>query len=371
MHVIELLRSVPSELTSAEGGNVWLHHIEYAGRAVRLADHLDAALLLAAKSCFAASYAVLRTALEHSCLDELLLLADRYRERLIVDDSTYQQLKTEYESGQASWAPSVVSFERQGKYVALVRTGHHIANPDGTVVEHISPYHPVIDRHDAMLGPPDLQEHVAEAFSEPQQLREWAQGNSSLYHRYLKWSAIVDNLEVNDRLGEREGVQLGVHYQFLSAFVHATSTGYRLIDQTAGLETQDSHLHVLGELTLLYACSIAITEIRSLLEFVSRRDHIRFRNDHELKNATDIISSETSYFWFPRIGGPIGYDFVEEANRRADDEGRGTTPFTDAIPPDQISPDEVRYYRNPLKRLTSLHFGAREITTGLGYGPLW
>ena len=39
---LELLRGVPSNLIPAAGGNVWLHHTEYAGRAVHLAGHLDA-----------------------------------------------------------------------------------------------------------------------------------------------------------------------------------------------------------------------------------------------------------------------------------------------------------------------------------------
>jgi hypothetical protein len=62
---------------------------------------------------------------------------------------------------------------------------------------------------------------------------------------------------------------------------------------------------------------------------------------------------------------------VEEAIRRASDEGLEHAPFTNAIPPDQIPANEVGFYRNPLKRLASRHFGARELTTEFGYGPLW
>lgn len=368
---LELLRGVPSNLVPDAGGNVWLQHIEYAGRAVHLAGHLDAAVTLASESQFASSYTLLRTALEHCCLDELLLLADRYREKLDVDDSTYEKLKSEYESGTASWAQSVISFERRDRHVAMVRSGHPIKGDDGILVEQLSPYHPVIEDHDAVLGPPDLQLQVAEAFSDPEQLREWARRNTSLYHRYLKWSAIVDNLELNGRLDEREGVQLAVHYQFLSAFVHATGTGYRLIDQTVALETPDAHRHMLAELALLYVCSVAVIEIRAFCEFVNRRPHIQFRNEDELDLFCFTATSETRYFWFPRIGAPSGYDRVEEANRRANDGGVGHPPFVSALPPDQIPADEVGYHRNPLKRLASLHFGAREITTGFGYGPLW
>jgi hypothetical protein len=368
---LELLRGVPSNLIPAAGGNVWLHHTEYAGRAVHLAGHLDAAITLASESYYAPSYTVLRSALEQCCLDELLLLADRYREKLVVDDSAYDQLKAEFEAGQAPWAHSVISFERQDRHVALVRSGHPVKGDDGTTVEHLSPYHPVLERHDAILEPPDLQDKLAEAFSDPERLREWARRNRSLYHRYLKWSAIVDNLELNDRLEEREGVQLAVHYQFLSAFVHATGTGYRLIDQTAALETPDAHRHMLAELALLYACSIAVIEIRSLQEFVKRRPHVEFLNGDELERFCSTVTSDAGYFWFPRIGAPSSYDFVEEANRRASDDVLGHAPSANAIAPAQIPADEVGYYRNPLKRLASMHFGAREISTGFGYMPLW
>jgi hypothetical protein len=175
---------------------------------------------------------------------------------------------------------------------------------------------------------------------------------------------------LNDRLDEREGTQLEVHYRFLSAFVHATGTGYRLIDQTVALEPQDAHRHMLAELALLYACSIAVIELRSFHEFVRERPHVDFRNSDELERFCTMAASETEYFWFPRIGAPSGYDFVEEANRRAD-EFFGDAPVANAVTPIQIPADEVGYYRNPLKRLTSLHFGARELSTGFGYMPLW
>jgi hypothetical protein len=44
-------------------------------------------------------------------VDELLLLADRYRETIPADVAAYRQLEAEWQRGEADWAESVVELK--------------------------------------------------------------------------------------------------------------------------------------------------------------------------------------------------------------------------------------------------------------------
>jgi hypothetical protein len=217
-----------------------------------------------------------------------------------------------------------------------------------------------------------VQDKVAEAFSEPEELREWARRNRGLHERYLRWSAILDNLELNSRLSPMEASQLAVHYRFLSAFTHATGTGYQTINRQRGhpgFGRKSDHL--LGELILLYVCAISVCEMRAFLAFVDARPKLRLSSRDAFEERCRWVASMTSYLWFPRIGSPTAYDYFEEANRRAFDGGKATLPLSGALRPEQIAAADVGYYRDPLKRLLHLHQGGNELVTGFGYRPLW
>lgn len=66
-----------------------MQHYEFAERAGDLAAHLDAALTLADQALYASSLALIRTALEHQVLDELLLIATLYGETLEITDNQH------------------------------------------------------------------------------------------------------------------------------------------------------------------------------------------------------------------------------------------------------------------------------------------
>jgi hypothetical protein len=163
-----------------------------------------------------------------------------------------------------------------------------------------------------------------------------------------------------------------VHYRFLSAFTHATGTGYETIERQRGHPSLGKNLdHFLGELALLYVCAIAIGELRAFLSFVDRRPKLILLDRMSVESICHDTARAISYMWFPRIGAPSQYDRFMEANRRAFDGGRGTLPFTGALGPEQIPEHEVGYYRDPLKRLVDLHTGAVEVTTGFYHDRLW
>lgn len=369
--MVDLLESLPGRLGDTDGQSVWAHHLEFAERAVRLADHLRSVNELA-NAHLASAFVVLRTALEHACVDELLLLADRYRERIKVEPDALNALHSEFISGTADWAHGVVAFERSRNSAVLIRTGHEVVNGEGQVVGQVSPYYPVLEHHNALLGPPDREADVAEAFSDPDRLRDWARSNRGLYRNYLRWSAVVDNMALNDCLTDRESIQLEVHYRFLSAFVHATGTGYTSLDPGRATSIIRRHnRHLATELALLYVCSIGISELRSFAKYVDRRPTLRLLDRAEIDHALRSASALTTYFWFPRVGKPTQYDYVEEANRRAHRERVPGDWSRPSVRPDAIPNDEVGYYRDPFGRLAHLHTGGNEMSTGFGHAPLW
>lgn len=369
--VVACLRALPGALGSSDGKSVWGHHLEFAERATHLAAHLEAAVSLSDRHPSSA-FVVLRTAMEQACVDELLLLADRYRERIKVEPAVFEALREEFDSGTADWSSNVVTFERAKGGAVLVRTGHSVVNNEGEVVEQVSPYYPVLEHHDALLGPPDSQADVAEAFADPDRLRDWARRNRGLYRNYLRWSAVVDNLVLNGRLHEQDAIRLEVHYRFLSAFVHATGTGYDLVNPGRTHSYARQHTwHLVTELTLVYACSAGISELRAFSEFADRRPRVHLANRADVDAICDTVGELTSYLWYPRIGRPMPYDYVEEANRRAHQRrGEGEWPRPEALP-NSIPAAEVGYYHDPLKRLALLHTGGNEMSTGLGHAALW
>jgi hypothetical protein len=171
---VDLRRRVENLSTSlygVEDGSVWAHHVQWTDRAGQLAQHLGAAHELADTRRYATGLAVLRTALEQCCLDELLLLADRYLEHYSTDQVTVKAWHVELQAKSENWTQNVVSFTPTTKGVDVVRHGHDVRNPDGIVVEHVSPYYQAVQDHDAIFGSPADQDEIAEAFVESDQLK--------------------------------------------------------------------------------------------------------------------------------------------------------------------------------------------------------
>jgi hypothetical protein len=125
---------------------------------------------------------------------------------------------------------------------------------------------------------------------------------------------------------------------------------------------------VLGELVLLYAIVIAVAEAHTWSTYIERRPQLLTPLDQSLTQQLTEVSRIVDHFWF--LGGsPQPFDFYEEANRRAHPlllKGEQPT-FTPAT----ISPAEVGYYSNPLDRLSRMHMGENEMTTGFGFSPAW
>lgn len=80
-----------------------------------------------------------------------------------------------------------------------------------------------------------------------------------------------------------------------------------------------------------------------------------------------------AHLWFPGDDNPHEYDRVEEANSRGSRwtrRGGGIVPRDQRLAPDELQPRQVRYYRNPLRRLIRMHESFNELT-GFPYRSPW
>lgn len=364
LELVEVLTRWSDQVVPAPGTNAWLHHIDLSNRTEDLARHLQGVLLLGEAGLFPSALALARTALEHHLLDRLMLLADRYEDIIRpTDPAEVDQWERDFEERSEPWTHDVTSIERTKDRQALkvVRTGHKVADTD----EQISPYWVALEHYDPFLGHPDIQAATAQPFRSVEDLESWARRNQTVYGRFLKWNSILWNLQLSALVTPGDLVHLQVHYSFLSAFTHGTSSSS---GTSRGMPGGPSTEHVLGELVLLYVIAIAIAEIRSWDTYINRRPQLLAPIGDEIKDGWSSGGLVIDYFWF--LGGsPQPFDYYQEANRRAHPlllSGKSPT-FTPATIPSA----EVGYYSNPIERLRRMHVGENEIMTGFGFSAVW
>ena len=368
--IVDALRNWHTQVVAALGGSVWGHHLGFADRTNALAGHLEAVLVLANHGSHPSALALTRTALEHHLLDRLLLLADRYEETLRPEDpAVLDEWEKDSDERSEQWTTNVLTVERtrDRRGLRIVRVGHEVRRDSGDIAERVSPYWAAMQHYDAFVGHPDLQAATLGPFETLDSRQARARRNQALYSSYLRWSSICRNLELNALVPDPAwGVQLKVHYSFLSAFTHATDSGYRLQSgpQLGGPGTA----HLLSELALLYAAAIAIGEVDTWCRYAADRPDLLSPPTATVTDAVDELRCTSSYFWF--LGGqPQAFDRCQEANRLAHPlllAGQRPT-----VRPENLANDVIGYYSDPMGRLRRLHTGEREVTTGFGSGPLW
>src|SRR5260370_1118018 len=85
--------------------------------------------------------------------------------------------------------------------------------------------------------------------------------------------------------------------------------------------------------------------------------------DNHVKTADDV----TAHLWF--VGQqPTDYDRVTEANDRGLVGGEHVP--REGREPDTIRNEDIKYYRNPLRRIIRMHSSANEVT-GFSYVSPW
>lgn len=362
--LLEILQAVPDQL---EPGEVMhLQHNEFAQRAVWLSHYMGAALALAEMHAYPAGFAALRASLEHHIIDWLLFLGDRYQQIFTgVSAGEWHQYQEAQKAGE-SWTKNILSWEWQSGTLKVVRSGPHVGGQSET----LSVYYGFLSNFDPFRGPPEDQEFLTTDFTEPELHERWARKQQALYSQGLRWDRLRANLKLNGLLSDKELAQLGVHYRFLSAFVHPVSEGYSLLYGRNLPADPPRYDHFASELSLLYVITLALRELKAYKAMASRPPEVGIANWHDVEQRIQRAERLTEYFWFPP-GVPPAFDRVEEANHRGLQNGHLVPVGSpQRLAPDELSDDDIRYYRNPLTRLRRMH-STRQEMTGFPYYSPW
>lgn len=366
--VDELLDDVNFQSISGEERTPWLQHLDYSERLYHLGEHLDEALHAARRARYASALVLVRTAFEQTVLDDLLLNAELYHtSHGVIDEATFEEWYAEFTAGE--WHETILDVRRSrtGKVVAT-RRGIDVSGSDGEVAERLSPYHVYLEKHDPTVGLPSHQHELDDGLIDIETRKRQACENRDGYRERLSWNAMLDNLELNSMIDERTRLQMQVHYSFLSGFSHATEWAYKQTrsHQRSWTQRRPRHDHVLQELVLLYVIVLAVRELSVFDSYFADRD-LAFTDRDDL--ADKLVGGRTiaSYFWFPP-DLPIEFDRIEEINRQS---FRSMREGGDRVDPATVDLGDVRYYRDPLERLTRLHRTSTEMMTGLTSCAPW
>lgn len=173
-------------------------HVEFAdkaNRAANLALHLDAAVQLADQHLYGPAFAVTRSCLEHAVVDWLVFLGHTYVEHISgVSEEGWAQWQADCEAG-ADWTKDV-QLIRTRKGVTIRRGGLYTEPDEHGNREQLSIYYFLLQEYDGLIGRPADQED--DEFLTGDELRALATENQARWQTYLRWSALLDNLVVNN-----------------------------------------------------------------------------------------------------------------------------------------------------------------------------
>jgi hypothetical protein len=302
-------------------------------------------------------------------MDRLLFLADRYKQVITeVKQATYDQMKADWKSRKPG-TEGIVKLQYKSGTVVMIRTGlHPTGAKKGRGGTTISIYYFLLQEFDPFVGHPKQQPYLARAFTPVQQHRKYAEEQQLIYRQNLSWEQIKSNLVYN-RLCTLETIRrFEVHYQFLSAFVHSMPAGFDLIYGRNRPTVAPKYDHYASELALLYANKIAAEELKALQLMTRRPPTVGVADWPLVESRIKMADAAAGHMWFPG-DQPHRYDYVEEANSRGLRRGK-FVPVSQRPTPDQLKTTQVRYYRNPLRRLVRMHSTAQEIT-GFPYISPW
>jgi hypothetical protein len=241
----------------------------------------------------------------------------------------------------------------------------------GRFARTLSIYYVWLRDYDPFVGAPDDQRFLVREHAPLSAYVKMAMDQRRIYGD-LKWDEIRNNLRINGLMQERRLRQLGVHYRFLSASVHpwlAITTAVYGRNQPRQRGLFD---HYVTELVLLYVIEIAAAELLALGKMASRAPRLQLRDWAEVGVDVKSAAALTAYFWWPG-GRPHEFDRVKEANARMWHGRRGIPrifPPKHVTTPAQLRVDQVRYYRNPLRRLIDMHQSVNEYF-GFSYVSPW
>lgn len=283
-----------------------------------------------------------------------------------VDESTWTEWERQRAQGEAF--TTVVDWKRaRNGSVEITHEGLRSASSDSDDIL-LSLHYFLLRQYQPYFGPPSAQAQFEDGLGLVDRDREFAKENEAIYWAYLRWKSIKKSLAVNGFANGNDIHKLEVHYRFLSAFVHPVSDVIDLIygRNQLSLPVYD---HYSSELALLYVVVLAVEELRHFKAMSQAKPQVEIEDWAQTERFCQDAWEQASYLWFPGHS-PHSYDRITEANKRMFRSlvGGSQRQFVD---PSTIRDSEVRYYRDPLRRLVSLHSGFHEITTGLVFVSPW
>lgn len=362
-HARKLINGLAEFEGRIESGDVsYEHHRVYARRAAALADQLRSAMELVADDQYSAAFCLLRPALEQIVFDRLLAFATRYVRRIPdVPEPTYAQWRADWRSGVKD-TEHIRSMERNDN--GVVRLELHGLEPSNPVSagQILSVYLFLMQEYQPFIAAPKDQPRLLPQYRSKERQAQHAKVQHEMYHTSLRWPVLLDNLRRNALASSDDLLRIGVHYRFLSAFVHPLSDNHRLLyGNNYDLGRPLRYDHYSSELALLYIVAFAAYEIDTLLRARERSPGFTVRDAALITRQQREAQSASAYLWF--IGDPPhDFDRIAEANQQIwslPQERWGEVPK-----PPSLSPEEVRYYQDPLRRLIKLHDPSTEL---MGY----
>jgi hypothetical protein len=251
-------RALLSDLTTIEARIVtgeisYEQHRTYVRRADALASQLSAALALAANNHYSAAFCLLRPALEQLMFDRLLCLGNRYVQKIPdVPEGRFKQWQAERKAG-AEWAKDVLRMERDAKgSVRIELRGLRPIDSDSPDLT-LSIYFFLLLEYQPFVASAKEHRMLLPESGNYEQQQRYAKAQHEMYHTSLRWPQLLSNLRLNRLVSNSDIVHIGVHYRFLSAFVHPLKDNYRLLyGNTYDLGRPIRYDHYSSELCLLY-----------------------------------------------------------------------------------------------------------------------
>jgi hypothetical protein len=346
-----------------------VQHMQHAERARNLADHLQGILVLSSARHYAATFVLARTALEHHLLDRLVFLANRW---IVVNDGIKAADALAEEARLAALKagprPDIVRwwYEAKSGSMHVIVRGRYREGHIGRGWT-LSPYYFRIDQYDPFTVQKSMQGKVATAFQDPESVEAWAAKSAATWSRHFKYRNLRKNLDINQLLRPRLGVQVDVHYAFLSAYVHGAKKAHELVYGHNIPNNVGDFDHFASELALLYVVVIAAAELDVFGRMAQRSPRLPLHDWLVVKSEVAAARAASGHLWF-LSDEPHTYDRIHELDTRTTRPRPGVPFVLPARPdPSTLDPSEVRYYVNPLDRLVKLHHSYHELMTGQVY----
>lgn len=227
-----------------------------------------------------------------------------------VSEERFAEWEAEREAGDPAYE-GLVSMTRTKKGdVRVVREGLRSEAGDQVLGIHYF----LMQQYSPFIGSPGRHAAADDGFLTEQDRRRLAEENKAKYDVYLRWSSLLDSLQLSDLATETEVSRLEVYYRFLSALVHPAT---QLPELVYGRNVQDWPQcdHYSSELVLLYANVIAVRELRAFRQMTTRPPVVETVGWDSINEACGLSEGLTSHFWFVDQH-PTAYDYAQTANTR-------------------------------------------------------